>query len=107
MKLSKRQTKIATMISEGKLVKEIAFELGISEHTVEVHRTALYRKAGARNAASMVAWMAKAGLLNLEDSYTDDSRREWRRPTAWEYAVVCKRLEQAESVIKSVRRAVG
>ncbi len=52
-KLTAREKDIAKMIAEGMLNKQIAFELGISEKTVQAHRGSLCRKLHARNAADV------------------------------------------------------
>jgi DNA-binding NarL/FixJ family response regulator len=38
-----------TMIAEGLLNKQIAWELGVSEATVKAHMTAIMRKLGVSN----------------------------------------------------------
>ena len=49
MRLSPQQTRIMSMVSNGKLSKEIASELGIMEPTVKNHLATIYLKLGARN----------------------------------------------------------
>ena len=53
--LTPREREIAQHIVNGRSCKEIAKMLGISHRTVEVHRGALMRKLGARNAAGLVS----------------------------------------------------
>jgi two-component system response regulator FixJ len=49
-------------IVDGKRSKLIAAELGISERTVESHRASLMAKAGASNAAQLVAMASGHGM---------------------------------------------
>ena len=46
-KLSKRQKQLIVMLDRGLSNREIADELGISEHTVKVHLWRLFRRLGA------------------------------------------------------------
>ena len=47
--LTPHQFRVLTMIAEGLLNKQIAFELGVSEATVKAHMTAIMRKLGVSN----------------------------------------------------------
>lgn len=47
--LTRREIQIAELLSEGKLNKEIASVLSISENTVKNHITSLFRKLNVRN----------------------------------------------------------
>lgn len=61
--LSRRQLEILLLLAQGRLAKQIALEIGISVKTVDSHRTMLYTKLGAKNAANAV-WIAKErGLI--------------------------------------------
>ena len=44
-------------VVKGASSKETARELGISHRTIELHRTSILRKSGARNLAELVAKM--------------------------------------------------
>jgi FixJ family two-component response regulator len=55
--LTTRQRQIATKIVEGKLNKQIAAELGLSEHTIKIHRRGIMERMGAANVASLVHLM--------------------------------------------------
>lgn len=59
--LTKQQSRILDLICEGKLNKQIAFELSIAEATVKAHMTAIMRKLGVRSRtqAVLVAQQAK------------------------------------------------
>lgn len=47
--LTPQQFRVLSMIAEGKLNKQIAFELNVSEATVKAHMTAIMRKLGVSN----------------------------------------------------------
>jgi FixJ family two-component response regulator len=64
--LSPREREVMLLVTNGKMNKQIAHELGLSEITVKIHRGSGMRKMGARTLADLVK-MAEA--LNL------DSRR--------------------------------
>jgi FixJ family two-component response regulator len=55
--LTTRQRQIATKIVGGKLNKQIAAELELSEHTVKIHRRRIMERMGAANVASLVHLM--------------------------------------------------
>ena len=52
--LSDRERQVIARVSAGKLNKQIAGELGVSEVTVKVHRSNAMRKMCARNLASLI-----------------------------------------------------
>ncbi len=60
--LSKRQRQVLRKIATGQRTKQIAFELSLSEKTIEMHRTLLFRKLDARNVADVVRIAIDAGL---------------------------------------------
>jgi DNA-binding NarL/FixJ family response regulator len=47
--LTPAQQRIITALQRGLLNKQIAFELGVTEHTVKAHMTAAFRKLGVTN----------------------------------------------------------
>lgn len=53
MNLSPRQQQVADLVAQGKRETEIAEALGISFHTVKVHKSLIYRKLGVRNAVEL------------------------------------------------------
>lgn len=59
--LTQQQARILTLICEGKLNKQIAFDLSIAETTVKAHMTAIMRKLGvqSRTQAVLVAQAAQ------------------------------------------------
>jgi two-component system response regulator FixJ len=59
-KLSKREQEVLAAIADGKQSKMIAWELGISVRTVDLHRSNILAKLCARNTSQAVA-IARAG----------------------------------------------
>jgi len=51
--LTSREREIAMMIVQGELNKQIAEQLGISENTVQTHRTSCFRKLGIRTSLEL------------------------------------------------------
>ena len=60
--LSGRQHEVLRLMAKGFLNKQIAFELGISEKTVKMHRAALLTRLQARASADAVRLAVEAGL---------------------------------------------
>ena len=52
--LSAREQQVMLLVTAGKMNKQVAGDLGISEITVKNHRAALMRKIGARTLADLV-----------------------------------------------------
>lgn len=52
-RLTPRQSQILGMIVEGRLNKQIAAQLGVSENTVKVHRHRIMEKMGASSVANL------------------------------------------------------
>ena len=63
--LSRREGDVLALVAEGLANKQIAFRLGISEHTVKTHVAALFGKLDAGTRAEAVVTAARAGLLML------------------------------------------
>jgi FixJ family two-component response regulator len=57
--LSAREQQVMMLVTAGKMNKQVAGDLGISEITVKIHRGAAMRKMGARTLADLVR-MAEA-----------------------------------------------
>lgn len=60
--LSRRQLQVLEMVAGGLRNKQIAFELGLSEKTVKMHRGIAMEKLGARSSAEMVRLAVEAGI---------------------------------------------
>jgi len=63
--LTPRELEILTLLGEGLVNKQIAVQLGISEHTVKTHLAAIYEKLEASNRAEAVATGLRRGLILL------------------------------------------
>jgi len=60
--LSPRKREVLRLIAQGKRMKEIAAELGISVRTVEDHKYELMRALGVETTAELVRFAVKLGL---------------------------------------------
>ena len=60
--LSPRERQVMTLITKGKMNKQVASDLQLSEVTVKVHRGAAMRKMGARSLAALVVMAETLGL---------------------------------------------
>jgi DNA-binding NarL/FixJ family response regulator len=63
-KLSKRQKQLIVMLDRGLSNREIADELGISEHTVKVHLWRLFRRLGVKSRTQTIHYARTHGLLS-------------------------------------------
>lgn len=64
--LTKREMEIAQLVIAGKPNKVIAFELKISDRTVEIHRSRIMQKTKCDSLPGLVWLFASAGLTNAE-----------------------------------------
>lgn len=62
-KLSKRQKQLIIMLDQGMSNREIADQLGISEHTVKVHLWRLFRRLGVKSRTQTIHYARTNGLL--------------------------------------------
>ncbi len=60
--LSERQRQVLKFAAEGLLNKQIAFELGVTERTVKMHRALLMERLETPTAADMIRTAVEAGL---------------------------------------------
>lgn len=63
-KLSKRQVQLIVMLERGLSNREIAQELGISEHTVKVHLWRLFRKLDVKSRTQALHFARENGLIS-------------------------------------------
>jgi two-component system, NarL family, nitrate/nitrite response regulator NarL len=61
--LTTRQVEILTLIAQGKSAKEIAFELGLSPKTVDVHRARIMERLRLNDIASLTRYAVRKGLV--------------------------------------------
>lgn len=66
--LTPQQFRIAGLLAQGRLNKQIAWDLGITEATVKVHMTTILRKLGARNRTQVALLMQ---TLDFEGSTSE------------------------------------
>ena len=59
--LSRRQREVLVELAAGKLNKQIAFELGLSERTVKMHRAAVFKSLGVKTSADAIRLAIEAG----------------------------------------------
>lgn len=62
-KLSRRQKQLIVMLDRGLSNREIADELGISEHTVKVHLWRLFRRLGVKSRTQTIHFARTHGML--------------------------------------------
>jgi DNA-binding NarL/FixJ family response regulator len=60
--LTPQQVRVLTMLSEGLLNKQIAYELGVSEATVKAHVSAILDKLGVDSRTQAVIAASKIGV---------------------------------------------
>ena len=63
--LTRQQAKILQLICEGKLNKQIAYDLTIAETTVKAHVTAIMRKLGVQSRTQAVLMAGEASFSSL------------------------------------------
>lgn len=60
-RLSDRQFEVVLAMAEGKLIKEIAYDLGIASRTVKLHRAAAIKTLGVSNSVEAIRIAIEAG----------------------------------------------
>lgn len=70
-KLSQRENEVLNLLMRGRRVKEIAFDLDISEKTIATHRARLMKKLGLQGNHELILYGIREGLV----SYHGDERR--------------------------------
>ncbi len=63
--LTAREQEVVRMLGEGRTVREVAAELGLSIKTVEAHKLNLMRKLDIHNRASLIEYAARTGLISV------------------------------------------
>ena len=67
--LTTREHEVMLYVITGMLNKQIAFQLGISEKTIKVHRARVMEKMRAGSVAELVRLTEKAGLTGLSNQH--------------------------------------
>lgn len=62
-KLGPQLRRLALLIAAGHRVKQIAYDLGLSQPTVRVYMQRAYRKAGVQNGAELTAWLYRNNMI--------------------------------------------
>jgi len=65
--LTPRESEIMKLVTAGRMNKQIAGEIGVSEVTVKFHRGNIMRKMGAKSVAELVRMAEALGMLRTED----------------------------------------
>ena len=63
--LTERETQVLALLAQGMPNKQVALSLGISEHTVKFHVSAIYAKLGVTNRTEAVRMGVRYGLVVL------------------------------------------
>ncbi len=61
--LTERQVEILRLIAQGKASKEIAYDLGLSPKTVDVHRARIMERLQINDIASLTLYAVRKGLI--------------------------------------------
>jgi DNA-binding NarL/FixJ family response regulator len=61
--LTQRQIEVLKLIARGRASKEIAFELGLSSKTVDVHRARIMDRLRLNDIASLTLYAVRKGLI--------------------------------------------
>nr|MDQ3957658.1 response regulator transcription factor [Actinomycetota bacterium] len=62
--LTRRQRVVLRLLVDGRGMREIADELGVSEHTVRTHMQNLYSKLGCHSRLELVHFAVRRGLVS-------------------------------------------
>src|SRR2546426_602360 len=73
-KLTPRERQVFALVISGLINKEVAWELGISEKTIKVHRARVVEKMGARSLPDLVRMAGRLGLPSERPAETTGAR---------------------------------
>ncbi len=73
-KLTPRERQVFSLVVSGMINKEVAWELGISEKTIKVHRARVVQKMGARSLPDLVRMAGRLGIPAEATSSPTDAR---------------------------------
>jgi len=68
--LTPKQFRVATMVSQGLLNKQIAFELNVTESTVKAHMTEIFKKLGMHSRTQVVMAFSQLAINPVNNSNT-------------------------------------
>ena len=63
-KLTRREMDIISLCAAGKTAKQIAEELGITQHTVENHKDSIFSKLGVKSTSELILYAFRVGLIS-------------------------------------------
>ena len=82
--LTPRQREVARLLSLGCTVHEAAAILGLSESTVDNHKTAILKRLGTDKTVLLVRLAIANGLSSINDKLTlKERRRSGRKGDGW------------------------
>lgn len=64
--LSRRQSQVVELLSQGKTHKEIGADIGISKKTVDAHVNAVHKRLAIHTSTGVVAWHLNRRIALLE-----------------------------------------
>ncbi|WP_372981796.1 response regulator [Marinobacter sediminum] len=67
-RLTGRQREILRLIALGRSVKEIAYDLNVSNKTVEAHKAQLMERLQIRDIPNLVRYAIRAGIIDLDET---------------------------------------
>lgn len=62
--LTLRQREVLRLVAEGNTTKEVASRLGLSQKTIEAHRSAIMQRLGIKELAGLVRFAIRSGLVS-------------------------------------------
>lgn len=72
--LTPRERQVLAFVARGKMNKEAAYALGITERTIKAHRGRIFEKLHAKTVADLVSMAERLGILSNDDeeSHSED-----------------------------------
>lgn len=64
--LTQREQEVLQMVADGNCTKEIAFALGVSGKTVDVHRSNIMKKLNLNNIVELTKYAIREGVTSIE-----------------------------------------
>ena len=63
--LTRREREVLTLLADGRSVKQLAFELGVSAQTAYTHRQHILQKLGIDDVAGLIKYAIREGLTSV------------------------------------------